>query len=153
VILSLGLPFAAIGSFPSSLDAMHRVRVGAATTSLAPFLLPDPTVAVDAVPRGTSLMGIIAISGSSWSLRLGVRDANVFLHPDYLAFPGGADIECAYLATLPGDSLLATHEVIATLRESSRCTALLDLTAASPVESSRAVPTDATQWMLVPRRS
>jgi hypothetical protein len=152
VVVSLALPIAAIGSFPSPKGSVERIASGVGSSGVPPFMQPDPTKAVAKVPSGVRLMGILGVSGSVWSMKLGVPNANVFLHPDYTAFPTGADTECAFMSARAGDALVTTATELAILRQSSVCRGLLDFAGASRLAKSPSVSTGTVQWMLVPRR-
>lgn len=155
-ITALSLPTASWLAFPPIGPEIARLQNPAqAEAETLDYLSPSPEEAVQALPAGTDLIGMLGVSGSTWSLRLGIPNANVFLHPDYLEFAGGARLECEYIATLPGDSLLTTRTLLESLEKEPVCTDLLDFDDPLDlvtVDASKSSNGDSGEWILVSRR-
>lgn len=144
VVLSLGLPLASIAWFPTPLEAAARLE-NALRPSVPAYLQPDPSGALAELPDRDQMVGILSVSSAVWSTRIGVPNANLFLHPDYLAFSGAADLECAYLDQLPGQTLLTRPTDLQTLQQSASCRKILDFDSERPIATSSNSPT----WVLV----
>ena len=152
IIVGLVVPLAAWSTVPALLGrSVTRLSHPDDAATTVNYLLPDPTAAVEAVPEGTDLIGMLAVSGSTWSERLDVVNASLFLHPDYLAFSGGAALQCSYLATLPGDQLLTTRELLTTLADEPRCRRALAIGDAVDLVTDSSGSGRPVQWVLVPR--
>lgn len=146
IVLTLGTSVASWARFPSPVDAVAHL-----SRSTEPYRTGhDPSPALDALPPGTDLIGILAISGSVWSARLGVPNANLFLHSDYIQWYGAADLECLYIEGLPGSTLVTTRTLYGNLSTSLECAHALRL------ESVRSLVTvdDGTpvEWVSIERR-
>lgn len=149
VLLTVALPIASIPALPNPLREGYRILVPRTSTSeVAPFLRPDPTAALAEVPKGDRIIGLISVAGTIWSLRLGITNANVYLHPDYLSFAGAATRECVYLSTLPGDVLVTNASSVHHLLGSPTCTDQLDLSHPTVLGTD---PYSGEQWLMVAR--
>jgi hypothetical protein len=152
-VASLALPLAALASFPTPERSTGRLYFAIhPTDEKLAWMGPDPRAAVAALPADTRLMGVLTVAGSMWGPKLDVPNANLFLHPNYLAFSGAADMECAYLETLPGETLLTTRHFLGLLSSSATCVDVLDF---GSVEVPLPDPSDtgeAQPWVLVSRR-
>jgi hypothetical protein len=154
-VLALAIPFASWTYFPSIKESGEAVVSQIKPSKTIPsFLLPDPTGALASVPNTANLMGILGISGSTWSPRLGITNANLFLNPIYLDLPGAADMQCEYLQSLPGSQLMLTRTSLTMLSGSALCRDVLDVN--SGRDLAKAHTTDLSpavvQWVLVDRR-
>jgi hypothetical protein len=153
IVLSLALPLAAWGSFPSiqAAEASLASPVAGAPTTLA-YLQPDPTPAVAALPRHTKLMGFVGQSGSVWSLRLGIVNADLFLHPNYIQLNEGTTLECNYLKTLRGDTLLATRFQLGIFAASPVCSHILDFHREKTLIQATPGTQSDSDWMTIRKR-
>jgi hypothetical protein len=114
------------------------------------YLEPDPRPPLALVPGDRSLIGVISVSGSTWQPRTGVRNASLFLHPNYLALPTGAELQCDYLRSLSGEILLTTDNQLAILGRSEICKYDFDFTTTTRVAHD---PIFDVEWVTVARRS
>ena len=148
-VLALALPIAAWTAFPTPAGAAERLRyLVSPRPGTLDYLRPDPTAALAEV-ADRDLVGILTVSGAIWSTLLGTVNAGLFLHPVYLTMPGAADLQCEYLATLPGRYLLTTDDLREALAESSACRDLLDLGDTLTVRDSALDPETGAEWVLV----
>lgn len=149
-VLVLALPLSSWARFPDLERATTRLaHVGDPAVVAQSYLLPDPTAAVEAVPTGTQLIGILTVTGSVWSERLGVPNANLFPHPMYLEYPAGADLECAFLNGLAGESLLTTSGTLDVLARSAACRGVLDTAHATVILEQASPGAEGVDWVLV----
>lgn len=151
-VLALAFPVAAWTAFPTVNPEVVRLsKAILPQPGTLDFLRPNPTTAIAAVPAGTRIIGMVAVSGSTWSQKLGVVDANLFLHPDYLAFATGSNLECGYLRTLPGDVIVTPREEMVLLQASGVCQSVLDFASAKNlvVDDEGSVE---VQWLMIHRR-
>jgi hypothetical protein len=152
-VASLALPMAAVTSFPTPERATERLYFAIhPTDERLAWMGPNPSAAVAALPADTRLMGILTVAGSMWGPKLGVPNADLFLHPNYLSFSGGADMECAYLENLPGETLLTTRDILGKLSSSDICVDLLDFGSVEVPLVGPAGTGEASPWILVSKR-
>jgi hypothetical protein len=152
IVLSLGLPFAAIANFPALQDTVVRLStIPRPQAGSQNYLKPNPVKPLARVPKTDSLIGILSVSGNIWSEKLGVTNASVLVHPSYLLFAGGADLECLYLKQLPGNTLLTTSSEVSAMKASKICRAELDFSADRTIYVDRAVKKSPVSWVLVKR--
>jgi hypothetical protein len=126
------------------------IRIFQPAPATLDYLKPNPTEAVARLPAGADLIGLLSVTGNVWGPRLGIHNANLFLHPDYLSFDNGANLECEYIARLPGDTLLTTPTLLEVLRKSNVCTSILDFDRARAFSTGNGDDTE--PWVFVSRR-
>jgi len=151
LILLMAIPIAAWTYFPSLQLAKDNLQAAVQSPGLPTYLSPDPRAAMDEIPADTELIGILSTSGAAWSARLGTPNADLFLHPDYYKFFESSTVmQCEYLGTLPGTSLLTTRAVLNDLVESKLCRDTLDINDALTLVEAKS--TGETEWLLVDKK-
>lgn len=138
--------------FPYLPEQAARVQKQLALDGDFEFTRPDPTGAIERLPADTSLIGLFGVSSGIWSIKLGVTNADVFLHPDYLTFTGGPATACLYAARLPGESLLMTKAFLPYMEEDKVCQSEFDFESVTDVYSQNSDSPDPGDWILLPRR-
>ena len=152
-VASLALPMAALTSFPTPEQSTGHLyfAIHPQEDKLA-WMGPDPSAAVAALPADARPMGILTIAGSMWGPELGVPNADLFLHPNYLLFSGAADMECAYLDGLPGETLLTTRDILSVLSSSDTCVDVLDFGSVEVPATDPSEMGDQRPWVVVSKR-
>jgi len=152
VALVTAMPLAALPFFPAPWLGAGRIIHGLMYNPGIPaFLKPDPTEALATLPADAEVVGLLAVSGSAWNLKLGVPNASLFLHPDYFIFPDAALLQCEYLRDLPGEIVVTTRTIATALAQYPACTDVLDLDGADsllPIEGG----VDGDEWLAVSKR-
>lgn len=152
-VASLALPMAALTSFPGPEQSTgHLYFAIHPTDEKLAWMGPDPSAAIAALPADALPMGILTVAGSMWGPKVGVPNANLFLHPNYLSFTGGADMECAYLDGLPGETLLTTRAILGVLASSETCVDVLDFGSVEVPATGRPATGEQQPWVLVSKR-
>jgi hypothetical protein len=150
ILLALALPLAAWTTFPSVQRATERLSHALQTSGTPGYLEPSPGVALKSVPQSLRVIGVVGVAGNVWSPRLGVTNANLFLHPAYLRFPGAADMECNYLKGLPGDVVVTTRPWITALQQSRICRDVVDFGSIVPLTPE--TPQLGMNWVRISRK-
>lgn len=153
-VVSLALPLSAWSFFPSlqgsSTGTLSALKPTMVSTS---FLLPDPQKALAAIPDKSQLIGILSVSGSYWDMRLRIPNVSLFLHPVYIRYERGSDLQCAYIRTLPGRQLLTTRESLLVLEASPVCRDTLDFATTTALTHGISADLVTTaEWVSVDRR-
>jgi hypothetical protein len=151
IVLSLALPIAALQFFPLGMVPSTIARAISPPSGTIAYLRPNPAAALKAVPPGTRLMGVVTVAGTVWSMRLHVTNADVFLNPYYIALGDGAQVECQYLATLKGASVLITRADLDALGSSPTCKQVLNFGTSRVVASRSGSEKHSSDWMLIDR--